>query len=174
METLEATAPATTLTPPKPGQPWPEQGGIYGGILPAIGEQPAMHMVFSVEEAEALEWGEYGTRIDGATSRFNGKANTAALLASITAGKTHPATTWATNQVSAEGHQDFHLPSQAELFMASLHAPEVFNKRGWYWSSTQGSASGAFVQDFEYGLSYWFSKDNAYRVRAVRWIHVNP
>jgi hypothetical protein len=174
METLETTAPTATLTPPKPGQPWPEQGGIYGGILPAIGDQPAMHMVFSVDEAEALEWGEYGTLIDGAASRYNGKANTAALLASITAGKTHPATTWATNHVSAEGHQDFHLPSQAELFMASLHATDVFNKRGWYWSSTQDSAIIAFVQDFAYGSSFWSFKGNDYRVRAVRWIHVNP
>jgi hypothetical protein len=70
-------------------------------------------------------------------------------------------------------HDDWHLPSQAELFLASLYAPQVFEKEGWYWSSTQGSRGSAFVQDFEHGGSYWGGKGNEYRVRAVRWIPLN-
>jgi hypothetical protein len=153
----------TTL--PAVGKYWPGQGGIYCGVLPAIGDQPAMHMVFSMDETKAT-WGPYGEEFPGAKSRHDGLTNTKELNAS---GKEFPAAAWAANY-KADGHQDFHLPSQAELFMASLHAPQVFDKEGWYWSSTQSSAYGAFGQVFEYGDSYWSTKDSERRVRAVRWI----
>lgn len=163
-------APART-TPPALGSYWPGQGGIYCGVLPAIGDQPAQHMVFSVEEAN-LKWGPYDNDVPGAKSRHNGRANTATLLAAQgSGGKEYPAANWAAAR-EADGHRDFHLPSQAELFMASLHAPQVFKKDGWYWSSTQRSPRFAFVQDFEYGYSYWYYKDYEYRVRAVRWIQL--
>lgn len=160
------------ITPPAIGQYWPGQGGIYCGVLPAIGGQPAVHMVFSTEEAR-LAWGPYGEDVEGASSRTNGRANTDTLLSKHMAGPgaepKYPAAQWAANYTN-DGHKDFHLPSQAELFMASLHAPQEFNKEGWYWSSTQTSAFTAFVQDFELGLSTWYGGGNEYRVRAVRWI----
>jgi hypothetical protein len=66
--------------------------------------------------------------------------------------------------------EDFHLPSQAELFLASLYAPKLFETTGWYWTSTQVSRYGAFVQGFELGGSGWHGKDYERRVRAFRWI----
>ena len=155
---------------PIPGTYWPGQGGIYLGDLPAFGDQPAVRMVGSIEEREELVHGGRGTEVPGATSRTNGRANTAALLAH---GKAHgidfPAAAWCAQHV-ADGHQDFHLPSQAELFMAMLHCQSAFKKEGWYWSSTQSAADDAFAQAFEYGLSSWDYKDGKFRVRAVRWI----
>lgn len=178
MEVLEQPADTETSgssnTPPAAGEYWPGQGGIYGGILPAFDGLPARHMIFSAADApEQLTWGPYGNKVDCASSRTNGRANTATLLALPTdeasEGPTYPAAAWAA-AYTADGHTDFHLPSQAELFMASLYAPRAFEQDDWYWSSTQDSAYHAFVQDFESGLSDWSFKGNVYRVRAVRWI----
>lgn len=156
----------TILTPPAFGEYWPGQGGFYGGTLPATPELPAQHLVFSEAQTEDLSWGPYGTEIAGVSSRTDGRANTQALLSS---GHEHPAAQWAAKQ-TADGHTDFHLPSQAELFIALLCAPEKFKKSSWYWSSTQTSRNYAFAQDFEYGYSACSYKDNECRVRAVRWI----
>lgn len=158
------------ITPPAIGQIWPGQGGIYAGILPAFGDQPAMHMVISADEAPTtLQWGPYGTSVDGAGSRTNGRANTAAILAHKAAhGDDFPAAEWA-SQHTADGHADFHLPSQAELFLISLQQA-VPLRNSWHWSSTQDSGDSAFIQSFESGNSHWYGKDNGYRVRAVRWI----
>lgn len=178
MEVLDQPAATETSgnnsTPPAVGEYWPGQGGIYGGILPAFDGMPARHMIFSAADApETLTWGPYGEKAEGAGSRTNGRANTSELLALTTthasAKATFPAAQWAA-AYTADGHADFHLPSQAELFMASLYAPKAFNQNSWYWSSTQGSADLAFVQDFEHGLSHWYGKDDGFRVRAVRWI----
>lgn len=180
MKTTEAQAmPASSAppdnNPPAIGEYWPGQGGISGGILPAFDGQPARYLIFSASDApEDLTWGPYGKAIEGADSRTDGRANTAALLAAkVTQGLAFPAAEWAA-QHSADGHTDFHLPSQAELFMALLYAPQVFDKSPWYWSSTQYSPLSAFAQDFEYGRSSWVSKDYDWRVRAVRWIPLQP
>lgn len=170
METLESTQPAAQLTPPAVGEYWPGQGGIYVGTLPAFDGLPARHMIASAIEApNRLTWGPYDD-VPGATSRTNGQANTAAILAhAASTGQKFPAAAWA-HAHTADGHTDFHLPSQAELFLASLYAPQVFGKESWYWTSTQHSRSSAFVQDFEHGGSNWSFKVGGYRVRAVRWI----
>ncbi len=41
-DTIAASHP---ITPPAPGQPWPEQHGTYIGISPAEGDTPAHHLV---------------------------------------------------------------------------------------------------------------------------------
>lgn len=160
----------STLTPPAIGQPWPGEGGIYAGILPAFGDQPAVHLIISADEAaQPLEWGPYGTEVTNADSRSNGRANTAAIMAhKALHGGDFTAAEWA-SQYTADGKADFHLPSQAELFFISLQ-PAVQMRKAWHWSSTQDSGGNAFVQSFEYGLSIWRTKGYDYRVRAVRWI----
>lgn len=151
---------------PALGELWPGQGGYYAGILPTMGERPAMHMIVSTQEVENLAWGPY-TAIEGARSRHDGRANTRALMAA--GGQEFPAAWWC-DDLEVGPLADFHLPSQAELFLASLYAPQLFKKEGWYWTSTQHSRNGAFVQGFESGLSSWVGKGDAFRVRAVRWI----
>ena len=160
--------PTGGLTPPALGAYWPGQGGFYAGKLPAVGDRPEVHMVFSEEEVEDLTWGPRDNDVTGAKSRHDGRANTKALLAS---GTRHPAAQWAAAR-EVDGHKDFHLPSQLELFMACIQVQDKFKKEGWYWSSTQDSPNGAFVQDLEFGGSLWYGKGHAHRVRAVRWIQL--
>lgn len=169
--TIEAAASETTLQQPAYGEHWAGQGGIYCGTQPAMHGLPARHLIFSTEEApERLAWGPYGEKVPGCDSRVDGRANTAAILAhKAGTGNAYPATEWAV-AYSADGHTDFHLPSQADLFMASLCAPKAFNPNSWHWNSTQTGPTTAFVQDFETGDSGWSLKGLTYRVRAVRWI----
>jgi hypothetical protein len=152
------------------GELWPGQGGYYAGILPAIGDRPAQHLIVSAQEAEGLTWGPY-TEVEGARSRHDGRANTKALMdaGGKDFAKDFPAAWWCSD-LEIGPMSDFHLPSQAELFLASLYAPQLFNKEGWYWSSTQNSRYSAFVQDFEGGDSGWDVKGSDGRVRAFRWI----
>lgn len=170
-----ASSQPPALTPPALGEYWPGQGGIYGGILPAFDGHTARHLVFSAVEApEQLTWGPYGHVVQNAGSRTDGRSNTAAMLAEkAAASKEFPAAQWASEH-SADGHTDFHLPSQAELFMALLYAPQAFGKKSWYWSSTQDGRSSAFAQGFEHGFSDWYYKGYELRVRAVRWIPLQP
>jgi hypothetical protein len=158
------------IVPPALGEYWAGQGGFYAGTWPAMPhlKLQARHLVFSEEETK-LAYGSHGEDEPTAASRVDGRANTAALLDGPF---DHPAAQWAAD-FRKDGHTDFHLPSQADLFLAALMAPHRFEKDGWYLSSTQYSRGGAFVQDFEYGLSTWNSKDAEFRVRAVRWIHFN-
>ncbi len=39
---------------PALGELWPGQGGYYVGILPALGDRPAQHLIASAQEAEGL------------------------------------------------------------------------------------------------------------------------
>lgn len=46
-------------------------------------------------------------------------------------------------------------------------------EEAWYWSSTQYSAHGAFIQDFEDGYQLYYGKGSECRVRAVRRFLIN-
>lgn len=168
-DTLINPAEVATLTPPAIGEYWPGQGGVYMGTAPAIAHLPARHLVFGAEAPKRLTWGPYGTEVESASSRIDGAANTAAILAhKAKHGGEFPAAEWAA-AYTADSHTDFHLPSQADLFFASLQPACDFAK-AWFWSSTQVSGDDAFIQSFEVGNSSWFSKVSGCRVRAVRWI----
>lgn len=158
---------ADAMTPPAPGEYWPGQGGHYICTQPAMLGAPARHLIAGGEQEEL----QFGPTVDvpGARSQVDGVSNTAAL---ITASDEHAAAKWAASY-TADGHTDFHLPSRLDLLMGFIYAPQLFKKAGWYWSSTQTSRRGAFVQDFENGLSSWLGKVNEHRVRAFRWIHLN-
>ncbi|MGJ7544603.1 DUF1566 domain-containing protein [Variovorax sp. LT1R16] len=156
---------AAALQPPAAGEYWAGQGGHFICTQPALLGLPARHLIFGDLEHDELAYGPYED-IEGASSQLDGAANTRALLA---ASDEHQAAKWAATY-TADGHTDFHLPSRVDLLMAYVCAPQLFNKSGWYWSSTQVSRSGAFVQDFEYGFSYWDDKDFRHRARACRWI----
>lgn len=158
--------------PPAIGQYWTGQGGYYMGTMPAIGHLPARHLVFSEKSPERMTWGPYGTNIAGADSRIDGAANTAAILThKATHGGDFQGAEWAA-AYTADGHNDFHLPCQADLFFASLQ-PASVAWLTWHWSSTQHSGYIAFAQDFEDGNSYWNFKDDDFLVRAVRWVPVS-
>jgi len=73
---------------------------------------------------------------------------------------------WA-DALEHEGHADWYLPAQAELTMAWANVPELFSK-GWHWSSSQFSASYAWLQLFNDGDQTSSAKGNELRARAVR------
>lgn len=145
------------------------QGGIFAAIMrgPTVDgmQQPPYALLVSdaaVGEIEDVTWGEYGKDVPGASSRIDGRANTDAMvLANCPAALR-------VREISIEGHSDFYLPALGELNSAAANVTELFNKEGWYWTSTQVSRNFAFVQDFEYGNSHWLIKGSEHRVRAFR------
>lgn len=154
-----------TIAHPAAGEYWAGQGGHYICTLPALHHLPARHLFAGVEENDECAWGRKGGDVPGAASHFDGRANTAALLAH----GEHPAAEWAA-AYEAGGHRDWYLPSRLELLMCYLAAPDLFQKAGWYWSSSQYSRYDAWCQDFEHGYSHGNGKDTELRARPVRWI----
>jgi hypothetical protein len=154
----------TSATPPALGEFWPGQGGHYVGTMPARDGKPGYHLVLAKPQNASIKFGPYDHDVNGAADHYDGHANTAALAANA---KDHPAAKWA-EAVTEEGHSDFYLPAHNELMLMWICAPQLFEKQGWYWSSTQYSPSLAWVQDFECGYSCVSIKDNELRAVAVR------
>ncbi|PMX29271.1 MULTISPECIES: Arc family DNA-binding protein [unclassified Pseudomonas] len=147
------------IVPPAIGEYWPGQGGIYGGRR----EYPEglCHVVFAAEDVGGHAWSKTG--FDLVTSRTDGRANTAAL---IDHDAPSPAAETAVNY-TADGHQDFYLPSIGELSHAWLYIPESFANEA-YWSSSQRSAYSAFDMYFGDGFQDTNAKFYELRVRPVR------
>lgn len=162
------------VTIPAFGALIPGQGGHFSAILrgPTVNgiEQPPYALLVSEVgkgEFEGVTWGKYGEDVPGATSRTDGVANTDAMvLANCPAALK-------VRELTIDGHADWHLPSLGELNSAAANVPELFDAEGDYWTSTQFSRDGAFVQDFEYGLSRWGGKGLRRRVRAFRRVQLD-
>ena len=153
-----ANAPSNIAVPPV-GQPWPGQGGINGGFVPAMGEVPDHYLIFADSDVGEHEWGGRNTE-SKATSRHDGKANTDILIAE----GGHPAAE-AARAYRADGHADFDLPAASQLYQAWVHG---LITEGAYWSSSQRSANFAFTMHFDGGCQSHYVKDSELRVRPVR------
>jgi len=172
MDKLSAAARAPgSLEIPCIGAMWPEQGGIYAGIM--RGEfGHGYHLIIAPRDAEGseLEWGDESKMSDDAISDRDGLKNSPAIRDyAKSIDKRFPAVSHALS-LTANGFNDWYLPARHELRLAYLNASETFNLDGWYWTSTQrvGNASGAWVQYFDSGYQYDFGKGYEGRVRAVR------
>ena len=160
-----APPPAQTRILPQPaaapeiGQPWPGQGGINGGFVPAIDDVPAHYLIFADSDVGEHEWGGRNTE-SKATSRHDGKANTDILIAE----GGHPAAE-AARAYRADGHADFDLPAASQLYQAWAHR---LITEGAYWSSSQRSAYHAFSMYFDGGYQNTSGKTSELRVRPVR------
>ncbi|WP_210014956.1 DUF1566 domain-containing protein [Pseudomonas palmensis] len=145
---------------PAVGQPWPGQGGINGGFVPAIGDVPAHYLILAESDVGEHEWGGRNTE-SKAISRNDGKANTDILIAE----GGHPAAE-AARAYRADDHADFDLPAASQLYQAWVHG---LITEGAYWSSSQRSAHyGAFYMDFADGYQNYYVKGYELRVRPVR------
>jgi hypothetical protein len=154
----------TQSKPPRIGEPWPEQGGVFAGIMRGENCQPDYYLLVPVDKKAnkaEIKWGGAGKETANANFEFDGQANTSSLCDG-----NHPAAEWAAG-LSIDGHKDFYLPSRRELSLCYANVPELFEKE-WHWSSTQSSAGCAYIQFF--GLGYQLSdhKGLGYRARAVR------
>jgi len=156
------------ITLPAFGAVIPGQGGIFAAVLraPLVDgvEQPPYAMLVSDAAAGEFrsQWGEYGKDVTGAQSRTDGRGNTNAMVVAECPAALR------VRELSIDGHADWFVPSLGELNSAAANVPELFSTDGWYWTSTQYSRYGAFVQVFEYGDSSWSGKDGEHRVRACR------
>jgi len=166
-ETLTPCAPKIALSYPL-GAFIASQGGYYAGIIRGEEGQPSHHLFVSQEDAAAddLTWGEYGKQIDGAALVNDGQANTAALIAT---GKSPAAE--ACKAYRGGEFADWYLPAQAELNVCFANCREHFDDV-WYWSSTQYSATYAWMQTFASGTQHYARQHHAYRVRAVRRLEI--
>lgn len=107
-----------TTAPPKTGEPWPGQGGIYAGMMRNPGGRD-YHLIYPTAEMggehESVRWSEDDDAdIDGADNEWDGLKNTRALVESDA---DCPAAEWAAGLV-IEGHADYYLPSRRELALA--------------------------------------------------------
>jgi len=130
--------------------------------------------------------GDYTTWTSGtALGDFNGKANTAALLA---ASDTDSYTTYANmatwcrifNQTATEnqGYTDWYIPACGQLSLMYLNMTAINNaltKIGgqkiasdYYWSSSEYNDYSGWVMYFSRGIVNLYSKGNDGRVRFVR------
>jgi len=155
-----------TITIPLFGTLLTTHGGHFGAILRGAAADGSRDYALIVSEASAdiedTTWSEDYTTITGADSKTDGQANTDAMAA---AGLQLALRIKA---LDLGGHTDWYLPADAELRALSATAPELFQQKDWYWSSTQYSRYFAFCQDFEYGGSRAYSKDGEFRARPVR------
>ncbi|MFT4171786.1 MAG: hypothetical protein QM639_04450 [Rhodocyclaceae bacterium] len=154
--------------PPALGQPWPEQGGIYAGIVRGDSLAGDYHLIVAPVDTELrdVKWGERGIEIDGAKSLRDGLANTRDMVRAGNA--------LAQAAVSAVISElaDWYLPARHELRLTYLNAPESFATDVLYWSSTQTSAYYAWYQGFDGGGQDYDDKDYEGRVRFVRRLSV--
>ncbi|MBS0427583.1 MAG: DUF1566 domain-containing protein [Proteobacteria bacterium] len=153
---------APTLTPPRIGQPWPGQGGIYAGLF--RGDDADYHLILATAKLGSLAWG--GTRkVAGAMSERDGLANTMALLDDKAK---HPAAE-ACAALEVDGHHDFYLPARFELALLFANVRDHVEHR-WHWSSTQSDwdASCAWYCHFYDGYQYGLRKSYEGCAVAVR------
>ena len=164
-----APAPAANDAPsniPALGEYWPGQGGVNAGLMRGHDGTPDYYLIVASgadAEFQDVKWGPYNHTVSGASSPWDGLANTKAMLNDREA---HPAADRATSY-SCDGQSDYYLPARRELQLAEANCPEVFSD-GWHWSSTQRSAYTAFYMYFVDGNQNYYAKDYEFRVRPVR------
>ncbi|OVE45612.1 DUF1566 domain-containing protein [Chromobacterium violaceum] len=162
--TRTSSTPAVKL--PKIGELWPEQGGVYAGLMRGQSGQPDYHLIVADTEAgfvKEITWGGYEKDEPNAKSEWDGQANTLALARSDIE---HPAAEWASG-LEINGYADWYLPARREAALCYANVPELFEK-AWYWTSAQCSPGVAWYQGFVDGYQNTYHKGNELRARAVR------
>ena len=149
---------------PKIGTVWPGEGGINGGLARDEVGNPYWLIVSPGDVSlQEIEWGGRGHEEPGAQSEFDGRANTLALCES----SVDHAAAQRCREIAYEGHKDFYLAAKRESAVLYASVPNLFEK-AWYWTSTQCSASLAWLQHFGVGTQILAFKTIQGRVRAVR------
>ncbi|MFN3766801.1 MAG: DUF1566 domain-containing protein [Ectopseudomonas guguanensis] len=88
----------------------PFQGGFFAGLLQIDGQLHGLIVApKAIGELAESRWGEYGNDIAGATSVYDGLANTQAMAA-----EGYPLAKWAL-ELEIDSFTDWYLPSRDEL-----------------------------------------------------------
>lgn len=157
----------TKLIVPKIGEYWEGEGGHYAGLYTPFDGSEARHLIANLDNIIVVPWGKYGVHIPGASSKFDGRINTRAILAADPKNKAVLHVT----SLEVDGHKDFFWPAQLELMQAYINlGARIKNalKESWVHSSTQCSASYAWTQYFGDGGTYSWSKSYEASVLALR------
>lgn len=148
---------------PKIGEFWPEQGGYLGAVMRGHNGQQDYCLIVSESGYEfTAEFGSHGKSIE--TSDFDGTANTKLMIESD---MSFPAAEKCAG-LTIEGHSDWFLAARREMRALASSSADLFDSGPWYWTSTQCSPGGAYVQDFGDGGQDFDGKDTERRVRPVR------
>lgn len=134
------------------------EGGIYVGDI--LGDDQVLYGLITAEEMD-IGIAEFGYEFKGTLSQWDGLSNTNALR-----GKS-PAADLAAGY-ERDGHCDFYLPARRELMVPLANAPHLFNKNGWYQTSTARNDSAAWAVGFEGGTVGSDGRTIRYRVRPFR------
>lgn len=145
----------------------PAEGGTLGAIIARPDGSTYGLVVADARHDVHGQWGEYDQDVPGAKGT-NGAANTQAMAA---AGSPIAQAVCA---LTIDGHADWYIPSRFEMLALYETSPALFDKDGWYWTSSQYSRRNAWCQDFECGSSSAFVKDDEFRARPVRSIQLQP
>lgn len=148
-------------TPPRIGEYWPGQGGIYAGDFRDDDGRIYGLIVADCGAAQDVGTAKWGPEGACNLSQWDGQTNTRILDDKYTAAKL------AANH-TADEHQDFYLPARRELQLAAANVPHLFGGEGWYWSSTPRTESYAWAVDFESGFTNRSYRGNEFRVRPFR------
>lgn len=146
----------TQAANPKIGEYLAGQGGIYIGDI--LGDDGVLYgLIVSQEDAGTAAWGNASSDL----SAWNGLSNTSSLRDTSPAAKT-------ASDYERDGHCDFYLPSRREMMIALANTPQLFNKEGWYWTSSPSGESYAWAVDFEDGNVFNDARRSKFRVRPFR------
>lgn len=118
------------------------------------------------DQSTGIQWGCFGTTVGGtSTALGTGAANTAIVSAACGAGT---AARLCADLVLG-GYTDWYLPSRDELQKLYINRSSIGGfTTGYYWSSSENSATDAWYLNFYYGFAGNSFKSNTYYVRAVR------
>lgn len=132
------------------------------------------HRVFAigVTHHETTTWNNGTTNYatTGILSTTDGKSNTEELVALSDAGAPYEAAEYC-DGLTAHGHSDWYLPAKDELNLFwndGSPVAEVTTSGSYYWSSTEDSYNGAWIQRFSDGWQYTSYKNSYRQVRCVR------
>jgi hypothetical protein len=165
----------TSIQPPRIGEFWEGQGGIYAGVMRGESGLLDYHLIVPTDVTASIKnimWAENDNFQLGVLSEVDGLANTLVLCASTSH---HPAAQWA-QTLAIEGHHDFYLPARYELLLVHINLSKILRLHNCHWSSTldAGNPGCAWAQDFNYGDQYTNHMSSKYQARAVRRVLIAP
>ena len=120
------------------------------------------------DQSTGIQWYNGSNTATGATATAlgTGNANTNTIVASQGTGSYAAKLCY---DLVLGGYSDWYLPGSDEMYKLFINREAIGGfATNYYWSSSEYDNSSAWRQSFYAGVRFYFSKDNAYYVRAVR------